>query len=251
MDGTTIATSWADLTDASLIAPINVDEFGSAVGSARVWTHTRPDGSGPGFPGYDCSGWTSTAWSSPRTGSTSASGATWTWSSGGWECSESLRLYCFQQTTGGTADLYVEGFVGIGMVTPTVELDVAGDAHVTGDWTVDGTKSAVVDTEDYGRLKLYAVESPETWFEDFGSGRLVDGEAVVTVDPVFAQTVNLTEVYYVFLTPLGDCALYVAEKTAGGFRVAALGGASCSIAFDYRIVAKRLGYEEVRLGSGQ
>jgi len=117
----------------------------------------------------------------------------------------------------------------------------------SGDMTAIGTKSAIVTTKDYGQRKLYAVESPENWFEDFGAAQLVNGRATVTIEPIFAQTVNLTETYHVFLTPLGDCALYVAEKTAQAFTVKAMGGQTCSIAFDYRIVARRLGYETLRL----
>jgi hypothetical protein len=117
----------------------------------------------------------------------------------------------------------------------------------SGDMTAIGTKSAVVTTKDYGQRKLYAVESSENWFEDFGAAHLVNGQATVTIEPIFAQTVNLTETYHVFLTPLGDCALYVAEKTAQAFTVKAMGGQTCSIAFDYRIVARRLGYETLRL----
>ena len=116
-----------------------------------------------------------------------------------------------------------------------------------GNLTAPGTKSAMVETDGHGPVKLYALESPENWFEDFGSARLVAGEATVTIEPVFAATVNLERDYHVFLTPLGDCALYVAEKTPTAFTVRAQGGAQCSIAFDYRIVAKRLGYEDLRL----
>jgi hypothetical protein len=118
---------------------------------------------------------------------------------------------------------------------------------VTGDWTVDGTKSAVVGTEDYGRRALYAVESPNNWFEDFGSARLVDGQATVAIEPIFAQTVNLTRDYHVFVTPLGDCPLYVIDKKPTSFAVRAMDGRTCSITFDYRIVARRLGYEDLRL----
>jgi hypothetical protein len=73
------------------------------------------------------------------------------------------------------------------------------------------------------------------------------GSGTVLIEPMFAQTVNLTETYHVFLTPLGDCPLYVAEKSAQSFTVKAMGGQTCGIAFDYRIVAKRLGYETLRL----
>jgi len=116
-----------------------------------------------------------------------------------------------------------------------------------GDMTAIGTKNALVTTQAYGQRKLYAMESPQNWFEDFGSAQLVNGQATVPIEPIFAQTVNLTETYHVFLTPLGDCALYVAAKTPTSFSVKAMGGQTCSIAFDYRIVAKRLGYEYLRL----
>jgi len=67
-------------------------------------------------------------------------------------------------------------------------------------------------------------------------------------DPAFASTINTGEPYHVFLTPNGDSkGLYVAGKTATGFEVRERGGGTSNIAFDYRIVAKRRGYESVRL----
>lgn len=120
-----------------------------------------------------------------------------------------------------------------------------------GNLTCTGTKSAVVDTPDYGRRKLYAVESPEVWHEDLGTAALVDGEVTVAFEPIFAQTVNLEEEYHVFLTPLSQepVWLYVTAKTPAGFTVrgVTLDGGPASCAFDYRVVAKRLGYEGVRL----
>ena len=67
----------------------------------------------------------------------------------------------------------------------------------SGDMTAIGTKSAAVTTQDYGSRKLYAVESPQNWFEDFGSAQLVDGAVTVAIEPVFAQTVNLNEAYHI------------------------------------------------------
>jgi hypothetical protein len=122
-----------------------------------------------------------------------------------------------------------------------------GNVSITGNLTVNGSKAAVVDTKDYGTRTLYAVESPQNWFEDFGNGQLENGEAVIAIDPVFAETVNLSVDYHVFLTPDGDCALYVDKKTPDSFTVRAIGGQTCSIHFDYRIDAERLGYEDVRL----
>jgi hypothetical protein len=111
-----------------------------------------------------------------------------------------------------------------------------------------GTKSAIVDTRDYGWRTLYAMESPQNWFEDFGQATLASGETVVPIDPIFAQTVNLKKPYHVFLTPQdGFCSLYVTDKSSSSFTVRALEGASCEITFDYRIIAPRLDYEDLRL----
>jgi hypothetical protein len=98
------------------------------------------------------------------------------------------------------------------------------------------------------RVALYAMESPQHWFEDFGAGQLADGAATVSLDPTFAETVNGAVDYHVFLTPAGDCSgLYVSRKTTSGFEVRELGGGRSSVAFDYRIVALRRGSENVRL----
>jgi hypothetical protein len=109
-------------------------------------------------------------------------------------------------------------------------------------------QSATVALPDNRVVELYAVQSPENWFEDFGSGELRDGVGEVELDPTFALAVNTGTNYHVFLTPNGDCeGLYVAQKTATGFQVRELRSGKSSISFDYRIVAKRRGYEDLRL----
>jgi len=97
-------------------------------------------------------------------------------------------------------------------------------------------------------VALYAVQAPENWFEDAGSSQLHNGAALVTLNAEYAQTVNTGMEYHVFLTPKGDCkGLYVTHETSGSFEVYELGGGSSSISFDYRIMAKRKGYENIRL----
>jgi len=97
-------------------------------------------------------------------------------------------------------------------------------------------------------VALYAVEAPQNWFEDFGSGRLAGGIATIHLDRTFAQTVDTASGYHVVLTPESDCrGLYVSNKTTAGFEVRELGGGQSSVPFAYRIVALRLGYENVRL----
>ena len=112
-----------------------------------------------------------------------------------------------------------------------------------------GSKSAVVPVDNSRRqVALYAVESPQNWFEDFGSGRLEGGVGRIGLEPTFAQTVNTGSDYHVFLTPEGECrGLYVSNKSTSGFEVHELGGGQSNVAFDYRIVALRRGYETVRL----
>ena len=49
-------------------------------------------------------------------------------------------------------------------------------------------------------------------------------------------------------TPNGECeGLYVANKTTHGFEVHELHGGHSNIAFDYRIMARRKGFENVRM----
>jgi hypothetical protein len=132
------------------------------------------------------------------------------------------------------------GKVGIGGINPTSTL------HVNGSFTATGSKSALVETTSYGKRKLYAVESPENWFEDFGSAKLTDGQATIELDKVFVETVNTEMQYHVFLTPNGDCTPYVTQKTSLSFKVVLHDGEP-NCAFDYRIIAKRKGYEQTRL----
>jgi hypothetical protein len=117
-----------------------------------------------------------------------------------------------------------------------------------GDTTAIGTKSAAVPMQDGTMVKVFSVESPEVWFEDYGADKLNGGAVTVTVDEKFVQTVNLAKGYHVFLTPKGDCkGLYVTNETETGFEVREMGGGGSSVEFDYRIVAHRKGYEDERL----
>jgi len=122
-------------------------------------------------------------------------------------------------------------------------ISTAGEVSCTG-----GVK-VLANTQGASHLvETYSVQSAESWMEDFGSGSLENGRASIPIDPTFADAANTAVEYHVFLTPDGDCkGLYIANKTATGFEVHELGGGSSSIAFEYRIVAKRKGHEGERL----
>jgi len=111
---------------------------------------------------------------------------------------------------------------------------------------ITGTKSAAVKLDNGEYRLLYSMESPENWFEDFGEGQLVNGRAQVQIDPMFAQSVNTSVKYHVFLTPQDEpLTLAVANRTTSSFEVR--GPAGSNISFSYRIVAKRKGYEDLRM----
>jgi len=127
-----------------------------------------------------------------------------------------------------------------------------GNVMVSGNFYVLGTtKNCVVRMEDGSHRAMYAVESPESWFEDFGVAQLKDGLATVKVPADFAQTVNtLGAKYLVFLTPRGDCkGLYAAKQSPDCFEVRELAGGTSNIEFCYRVVAKPLGNEKLRMKS--
>jgi hypothetical protein len=115
-----------------------------------------------------------------------------------------------------------------------------GNVLIKGNLTKTGVGSAVaVPFPDKSFRQLCAIESPESWFEDFGQAKLVKGKAEVKIDPDFAKTVNLKTRYYVFVTPHSTkiSGLAVVSRMPGRFRVEDSGGGSG--AFSYRIVARR------------
>jgi hypothetical protein len=68
---------------------------------------------------------------------------------------------------------------------------------------MNGSKSAAVRHTDGTLRRLYCVESPESWFEDFGHGQLNNGSASVQIEPGFAGVVK-TDAYHVFVMPEGE-----------------------------------------------
>jgi hypothetical protein len=145
--------------------------------------------------------------------------------------------------------LEVDGSVAFRFLTSSFTLrDAAGAVTQTYN-RLTGTKSAVVPTQSYGRRVLYVLESPEIWFEDFGSSKLSNGAARVDLDPVFLETVTINEQHpmKVFITLTSDCNGVFVEKGRDHFVVRELAGGKSNASFDWRMVAKRRGLEDARL----
>jgi hypothetical protein len=122
-----------------------------------------------------------------------------------------------------------------------------GKVDVLGTFSVFGVKSAVVPFADGSHRRLYCMESPESWIEDFGIGQLVNGQAQVQLEADFAAVVN-SDSYHVFITEYEDHnALYVVNRTNTGFGVRSKTSNTVKGTFSYRIVAKRKDIEGPRL----
>jgi hypothetical protein len=149
---------------------------------------------------------------------------------------DGFGVFGMAKDTSAWAGYFTSSGHGVSISTP---------AGKTGLTVLGGLKSALVATTA-GARSLYCEEASEVWFADYGFGRLVDGVTVIEIDPVFVQTVNLAEPYHVFLQAYGDADLYVASRTGESFEVRSREG-DPAVEFSYRLVAKRLGYEEERL----
>jgi hypothetical protein len=162
----------------------------------------------------------------------------------------------FDSTDGGVAGQFV-AHGGSGLIlqglsgsnfNQVFSVDANGNLNISGNLTVSGTKSSTAKLQNGREIALYAVESPENWFEDFGSGEMNNGVAWIPLEASFAEATNATVSYHVFLTANGDSnGLYVSRKTTTGFEVREHGGAASNVAFDYRIVVRRRGYETIRM----
>jgi hypothetical protein len=94
LDGVVVADNLADLTDGTLLNPINVDENGNTVGTGTaVWTATDADGR-HGNSGT-CASWTSSdPVYSALAGVATSAAADWT-ATGDQTCEKLNQLYCF------------------------------------------------------------------------------------------------------------------------------------------------------------
>lgn len=94
-DGTSIAYSWADLIDSSLLHAINLDEDGQATSSSHVWTNTWQDGTAANF---SCADWTSSdAENLGGRGTTYLTNLLWTNNGAPFCNAAQYPIYCFEQ----------------------------------------------------------------------------------------------------------------------------------------------------------
>ncbi|NIK10929.1 phage tail spike protein [Alkalibacillus almallahensis] len=104
--------------------------------------------------------------------------------------------------TGTSATTYVDfidansdrlGYFGYGSTGNTVfyiSNNIGDEVRIVGDMNATGSKSAIVETENYGNRKMYAVEAPDVRFMDVIEVTLDQGEHWVNLNYIFAETIN-------------------------------------------------------------
>lgn len=163
-------------------------------------------------------------------------------------------------TTDGSRDSYFGGYFSGGRQngTPTYayvgmryRTAANGNSNVnTTDYKIIGTGSVstlINDSQGTPRI-LFAPESPEIVFQDYGIGQLVNGQARINLDPILKSALHIDENHplKVFVTLEGDCnGVYVTDKTADGFTVKELQGGNSNVPFSWQIVANRADTKDV------
>lgn len=141
----------------------------------------------------------------------------------------------------GGADFYLQG--PSSGARYNFEVSGSGSYAKFSNLSVTGTKSRVVETEDYGDRLMYCYETPTPMFGDIGEGTIAeDGKCYIWLDSVFAQTIN-SNGYQVFLQKYGPGECYITERHNNYFIVEGDVGMS----FGWEIKAKQSDYEMKRL----
>lgn len=111
-------------------------------------------------------------------------------------------------------------------------------------FTVGGTKSRIIDTENYSERLLYCYETPTPLFGDVGEAQIdSDGICYVDLDDIFTETIANKVEYQVFLQKEGEGDCWIGEKTPRYFTIH--GTPNLKVAWELK--AKQRDYEMTRL----
>ena len=139
---------------------------------------------------------------------------------------------------GGYFDAYT--YPGAAQAFAYVATTVGGIARkITGTNAV----SEIIPTADHGRIMLTAPESPEYWYQDYGTVQLVNGRARVDLDPILRDIIVVNAEYpvRVFCTPVDMPefnGVTQMDRTASGFDLVELNGGTHTGTLDYQLIVK-------------
>lgn len=106
----------------------------------------------------------------------------------------------------------------------------------------NGSNSTLILDENKEPRVLFSPEAPEILFQDFGTAKLVNGEAIIKLDPLLTRSIFVNDEHplKVFIQLEGNCnGVYVTNKTAEGFTVKELNNGNSNVSFSWQIVANR------------
>jgi len=116
------------------------------------------------------------------------------------------------------------------------------DTYIDGNLAVSGSKNSIQKTKNYGERLINAYETAEYYYGDIGSGKIVNGECVISIDEILLECVNTSHQYHVF-TQVYSGSINKIERFKDYFVV----HGEEDTQFSWELKAKRLGYENHRL----
>ena len=127
---------------------------------------------------------------------------------------------------------------------------VTGNLSVQGNLSCTGSKPAQQVTENYGLRYMYATEAPEIIYYDRGVINLVNGEAIVQLDPIYLECIEPdTEdtPWSVWCQCYGQNDVYVCEIGLDYFKVKERNDGTSNNKVVWKHEATRKGYANFRL----
>lgn len=109
--------------------------------------------------------------------------------------------------TGAAAGVYAGGS---GIIVGTSQITLQKSTFTSNSFECTGSKSRVMQTKHFGFRCLDAYETPLPTFSDYGTAKLDEnGVCYITIDPIFAETVDNAYLPTVFLTKYGHGDIWV------------------------------------------
>ncbi len=105
-----------------------------------------------------------------------------------------------------------------------------------------GSNSTIIMDKTNTPRILFSPEAPEIVFQDFGIGKLSNGETRIQLDPILKESLQIDEKHplKVYVTLEDECnGVYVTNKSANGFTVKELKSGISNASFSWQIVANR------------
>lgn len=162
------------------------------------------------------------------------------------------RLALYERSNGNsnTSSTYSGGYFSGGSgnspAISRVGIKSSGNGSGTGGTNYkilgNGTVSTLINDSQGTPRIMFTPESPEIVFQDYGIGRLVNGEIRINLDPVLKNSLHIdrNNPLKVFVTLEGDCnGVFITNKSADGFTVKELNNGTSNVSFSWKIVANR------------